>query len=345
MPEQDLSASTESPSSLSGWVAALVKAIAAEGVNPSPLLAQAGIAEDVLLDAEGRVAIANMKQLWRLAVEATGNSAIGLQVPRYLTSASLFAIGSLLEVAPTFQEGIRNFINYQPVISTAIEVSCDALEQDQYLIRVDVKVSEDMPEAEDALVSALVSALVTAMPQHLTILKVSMIRPEPEQTAIYRQRLCETLEFSQPSIAIQFHCSSEVMGKPVVANPVLENAIQSVLDDYVRRMADESLLTRVRGEIILLMKDEEPSLECVAQRFHMSGRTLQRKLEAKGTGYRQLLDEARRELALELVGNTNSRITDIALRLGFRNASNFARAFKRWSGVTPGEFRSKEPGR
>jgi AraC-like DNA-binding protein len=82
----------------------------------------------------------------------------------------------------------------------------------------------------------------------------------------------------------------------------------------------------------------------MAQRLHISESTLQRRLAKEGTKYQGLLDEVRYRLALEYLHSTHLGTDEIAHLLGFNNATNFRRAFKRWSSMTPSEARQQSLG-
>jgi AraC-like DNA-binding protein len=84
----------------------------------------------------------------------------------------------------------------------------------------------------------------------------------------------------------------------------------------------------------------ETSLEEIASEFSMQPRTLNRRLKAEGTTFRELINEARFEVARQLLRGTRMRIADVALTLGYANASGFSHAFQRWSGATPSEWRN-----
>jgi AraC-like DNA-binding protein len=84
----------------------------------------------------------------------------------------------------------------------------------------------------------------------------------------------------------------------------------------------------------------ETSLEEIASEFSMQPRTLNRRLQAEGTTFRELINEARFEVARQLLKGTRMRIADIALALGYANASGFSNAFHRWAGAAPSEWRS-----
>jgi AraC-like DNA-binding protein len=78
----------------------------------------------------------------------------------------------------------------------------------------------------------------------------------------------------------------------------------------------------------------------VAKRLHTSVRTLQRRLTDGGMSFRQLRDLARCELAASLLSGTNMPIAEIARRLGFEEPASFSIAFRRWSGLTPSQYRT-----
>jgi AraC-like DNA-binding protein len=107
----------------------------------------------------------------------------------------------------------------------------------------------------------------------------------------------------------------------------------------------ESLTERVRALITEQLVAGEPSAERIARALHMSRRTLARKLDQEGTSFKDLLEGTRRHLALRYVGGHDLGMTEIAFLLGFSQAAPFHRAFKRWTGQTPLEYRRAGPGR
>jgi AraC-like DNA-binding protein len=88
-----------------------------------------------------------------------------------------------------------------------------------------------------------------------------------------------------------------------------------------------------------VLRDGEPSIEHLAPRLGVSVRSLQRRLREAGTSYKQVLDQVRHDLALRYLTAGELSIGEVAFLLGFSEPSAFHRAFKRWTGSTPGEFR------
>jgi len=87
-----------------------------------------------------------------------------------------------------------------------------------------------------------------------------------------------------------------------------------------------------------------PSLEVVAEQLHLTTRTLIRRLSVRGCSFRQLLDEARQRDSQTLLRDPTLSLADIANRLGYSTAANFSRAFRGWTGLSPGQFRQQPSG-
>lgn len=113
-----------------------------------------------------------------------------------------------------------------------------------------------------------------------------------------------------------------------------------------RRLEDGQSMTHavsrvLRARVIF----PNTSLEEIASEFSMQPRTLNRRLQAEGTTFRELISEARFEVACQLLKVTGMRIADIGLALGYANATGFSHAFHRWAGVAPSEWRSHDRSR
>jgi len=113
---------------------------------------------------------------------------------------------------------------------------------------------------------------------------------------------------------------------------------EQLADSQLQRLSVVSIVGQVqqilskRGKM-LISRDE------VAQQLAMSGRSLQRKLQEESISFQQIQDQLRHQTALKLLNDADTSLAEIAEHLGFAESSTFYRAFKRWEGVTPGEFR------
>ena len=107
------------------------------------------------------------------------------------------------------------------------------------------------------------------------------------------------------------------------------------------RLLVQAVGARVRHEIARLLPQGEPRREEVAAVLGLTDRTLQRRLQAESTSYQQLLDDTRRELARQYLGEPRHSLAEVADLLGFADQSNLFRACKRWFGLPPGQYRAQ----
>jgi AraC-like DNA-binding protein len=104
---------------------------------------------------------------------------------------------------------------------------------------------------------------------------------------------------------------------------------------------EDTLIERLRTIIKEELNGGDASLERIAHQLGMSGRTLQRKLRDHRTSHQELLDEMRKDLAMRYLREPEMAICEVAYLLGFSESSALHRAFKRWTGMTPSEFRRR----
>jgi AraC-like DNA-binding protein len=113
-----------------------------------------------------------------------------------------------------------------------------------------------------------------------------------------------------------------------------------MLTTELARLDKSDVVTRCKAAVLEHLPSGEASAEEAARQLHMSPRTLQRKLADADTTYQQLVDDTRRDLALRYIEDPARSLTDITFALGFSQPSAFTRAFRRWTGVSPSEYRS-----
>ena len=122
-------------------------------------------------------------------------------------------------------------------------------------------------------------------------------------------------------------------------NPELAEHNEAVLRRSLEQLQAASCSERVRNFLQAQLPDGEPSAERIAQALHLSLRSLQRHLAEEGTSYEALLGDTRQALALQHMRDPRCSISEIAYLLGFSDSSSFGRAFKRWTGQTPSQYR------
>jgi AraC-like DNA-binding protein len=148
------------------------------------------------------------------------------------------------------------------------------------------------------------------------------------------------IRFGQPQVGMYFE--ARWLELPVVQNAQsLREFLAGAPSNLIVRYRDSSSVTdRIRRLLRKRLGEELPSLEEVGEALAVTPQTLRRRLREEGRGFQQIKDELRRDAAIEYLLQTRVPLLEIANRVGFSEASTFHRAFKHWTGVAPGEYRS-----
>ena len=152
---------------------------------------------------------------------------------------------------------------------------------------------------------------------------------------------CADLSFGRPHTLIAFEDS--YLDLPVVQDErsikeFLRTAPENILLKYKN---GSSLTARVRRRLRQCLPGEVPDFEGLAVELNMTPATLRRRLHEEGASYQSIKDQLRRDLAISYLSHSNRSVMDIALELGFSERSAFHRAFRKWTGASPGEFRRR----
>ncbi|MCR4511491.1 AraC family transcriptional regulator [Pseudomonas sp. 32.2.56] len=168
--------------------------------------------------------------------------------------------------------------------------------------------------------------------------RVQLSMPAPADTARFIEQFGLLPEFACAENRISF--SRHLLDLPLPrANPhsaqLCEQQCQALL---AKRQVRSGLAGQIRDRL-LSTPGRLADMEVIASELNISSRTLRRRLEEQGSSFRQLQEEVRQALAEELLAIASLSQEDIAERLGYSEVSNFLHAFKRWKGLTPGQYR------
>jgi AraC-like DNA-binding protein len=99
------------------------------------------------------------------------------------------------------------------------------------------------------------------------------------------------------------------------------------------------LSAKVRRRLRQFLPGDVPDFDKLADELHMTPATMRRRLHEEGESYQTIKDQLRRDIAIGYLSHSDRTVMDIALELGFSERSAFHRAFRKWTGASPGEFR------
>lgn len=163
--------------------------------------------------------------------------------------------------------------------------------------------------------------------------------PEPPYHAAYRESL-PPIRFSRPANLLRFPVHLLRL-RPTLADPFASRQAIALCERELEQAggAGDPIGLRVCAVLALAPQGGYPAQDEVAAHLHMSRRSLARKLQASGSSYQQLLEQSRRRDAHELMERSGLDLQQIAARLGYANPANFTRAFRKWTGESPSQYR------
>lgn len=326
-----------------GIVHGLAAALRQLGQDPLPLLAAYGLDPERLASAGARLTIARYMRLGHAAIQLCGEPALGLRMGACsrLTYAGLAGITAAQ--APSVREAARALIRYEPLYATNYrgQSSFDEDAGGAWLRFYSISPYNGYNRfVVDALLSGWLAQLSSVAGQGLQAQRVEIEFDPPEYVNAYQVLSVQPVQFA--SGANQLRLDQATLGLrnplhcPGTWHELLALCEQALLQQTRTRSLRERI-TQLLGP--LLSGGREPDLEAVAARLKMPVWTLRRRLAEEGTQFRAILNDTRRDLAMTYIRDTELAFGELAYLLGFASAEAFQRAFKRWIGQTPGEFR------
>ncbi|MGI9320284.1 MAG: AraC family transcriptional regulator, partial [Thiogranum sp.] len=311
------------------------------GVDIEKIYHDAGLDPEAVASPGTRYPFAKMQIMWRLAVERSRDPCFGLSVAEHMQPQAFHGLGFVWLSSDTLFDALSRLVKYQRLISTVADIS---LEETDDSVKLLVNILQPSGQIEPASIDAAVGVFLRmcrmAVCGRFNPERVSLRRPRPSCAERFESLFQAPVEFGAENNILYFDPQS--IHKPLPgADPELLRANDQVVVDYLARFDRESLSMQVRSLLIELLPDGQPTQNGIASSLNLSVRNLQRKLHSEGISFKHLLDETRKELATQYIRDTNRRIGEITYLLGFSEPSNFTRAFRRWTGLSPNEYRQK----
>lgn len=318
---------------------AVVKALDGYAVSAPALLAEAGLARPVSNDPLVRIPTQQLHHLFALAVEATGDPQFGLAVARQMHFLNLHAVGYALAASETLMDFLRRLERFMRLITDAV-----ALEVRELGDVVELRVHYLMPTsdvAEDVFTGCVIVIMRTLSHDGFAPRRVELRRPAPAALPPYEEMFKVEPSFGREQLCLTFD-RRDVTARLPGASAELAQVNDLIASKYLARLERGDVVTRTRHKIMELLPKGDCSRNTVARAMDLSPASLRFKLQQRSTSFQQLLDDTRRELACQYLLQLSLSVTEVAYLLGFNDTSNFARAFKRWTGRSPSAFRDGE---
>ncbi len=318
------------------WIRALLQGAEQQGIDLQQLLETVGLSQEILHTPYARVSLGTTLNLWRKAEAWSAGKDFGLLMGEQVkpTHFQLFAL--ILMHSESLEAAFEKSIRYIRVLSDGGLYHLQHAESEA-AICYEPQEADFSRHQVDAVLVLLRNFASWLACKTIPLKRVEFCHPAPDNLSEYQRIFAAPLHFSAPRNALVF--APEVLKEPLaLGDENLAAMHEQMLEQQLAALQQTDTAGLVR-HFLVNSDDLSVDRDQVAQRLHMSGRTLQRKLQDNGTSFQQLLDDERQQRARTLLTSTTLPLTQISEQLGFSESSAFTRAFRRWEGMAPLEYR------
>ena len=320
---------------ISGVVEGLLQVGAALGLDRAALLEVAGLDEAALLDRDAALPLQAHVAIGRAIAEGRPGVNIGLGMLQRMRPAALGALGYALANCGTLADALATFIRYQSFLSDALRWRLP----DPLTVVVDAA-----PE-----LAALGHPIETAVGLWVVLSRnLSGVRWIPRAVTFRHAPLGDPREHAGLfGVAPVFEAERDALVLDPETRALAVRGAEQALQMPLLRLVEARITAPVEPEVVARLRSELRSSlargnadkNTVARTLGTSARTLARRLHEAGTTYQIVLEETRRDLALDLLRDPALAVYEVAFLLGYSEPSTFHRAFRRWTGESPDAWR------
>ena len=311
-------------------------------IDPKPMFAALGVDTGLFMKPGARMSFAKLGKIWRKAADISGDPMFGLRVGRNAGPGDFYVLGHAWLASATLLGAMRRLCRYGKVLSTVMKDLRIERQKDSIALIETFLDKESLPpkvakDAGYAGYAALMNMCEFVKRRPVYPISVSLIVPAEQGSSEYEELFHCPITYGANED--KFLYTTGDLEEPLSGSiPEVADATDSIATNYIASFDKNTVATEIRQMIMQMLPSGRVDQDTVANRLYRSRSTLQRQLKGEGTTYREILESTRQSLAEQYLKDGAYSQAQIAFMTGFADQSNFARAFKRWTGVSPGQF-------
>ena len=324
-------------------IPSLINIAIKHGVSAEELLYQVGINAEMVSDPDSVISLDQLDALYEATARVTRNDAFGLYIGALARFDSLNLIGSLIATAPSIRVALDQYHRFRELQHPFMDFRLEESSIETAIIYAPVNPTPVMmkPIYSEMFLSAILKIATSLTEKGIALRRVQVLHSEPSYSSIYRKLFGENIEYNQKCSALIVN--SDLLDKPLLGSfPPLFDSLQKQAEKLLNQLqSHRSIEKQVTSYLYQNMGRKVVSMQDVAGKLEVTSRTLQRRLKKEDTSYVALREQVRFELAQRYLEDSHLTMDKIANRLGFSEPTNFYHAFKRWTNISPGEYRKR----
>jgi len=315
----------------------IMKSLVNKGLDTGQFCRYASFDASLLQDVEARIAREELERLTISAANFTQDDHFGLHQGEMMEFADMGILGYVMMHSGKIADALAAYQRYNVILCSGFNLDWE-VRRDDVLIRITGSMSRHCTEDIASSLHRLLSLLINRC---IPLRDVQFAHDAPADTAPYIPVFGRIPSFGGTQNTLCM--SKEVLDYPVLySDPKLLELFESIAQETRDQLAGESTFAeRVFQWMKSCFPSFFPTLQHTAESFGTSTRTLQNKLKEENTSYNDLSARARKELAIGYLRKLEYSVGDIAYALHFSEPSAFQNAFKKWTGLTPGQYREQ----
>lgn len=322
------------------FVRGIAEALELSGFEVSGLLSSTGL-DPALFDGERHIPVASYERFVEAALDGTGEPALGLLLGEKLGFGAFGIVGHMVAAARTFRDAALTVLRHESLLGHGFHATLQEEGDRAWLELV-------LPNAggrtsrfhAELLLTAFARIVRDHVSRDMGVRRILFEHVAPSYEHEYIRLFLGAERFGQPFTGIEIDrtlLDRESMHQDPELFEVLE---AEALRRQHRAARGLTHAERLRQYLIEHM-NERPDMEVAARRLGMSSRSLRRRLREEGVSWNQITDEALGMLAKQMLDDPTSSVKETAYALGFSDPTSLYRAFKRWTGMTPKQYKAE----
>lgn len=331
----------------SSYAVLLIDLVRQQQLDINTLCAGTSLQENALTNIPPRISLVDFSALVNNALKLTSNPALGLALGQRINMSAHAVLGQVFLACSNLGQVLDVFLRYAPLLTPATTLKLVETEEE---VTLAFNIGSLLQEIEtplefnhELMCAAILNTLRGLLYNQALSVSVNCPYPAPSYAEQYITAFGRRVQFNAPQASISF--AKTLLTRPLpTANPALLNLYEAECAKLLKDLDEPDSIGAQLEKVLAQIQGQYPNLTQAANMLNLSPRTLRRRLAVESQSYQHILDAVRRKQARHYLQHSELPISSIAYLLGFNDASNFRRAYQRWTGETPSNTRKSTHG-